>query len=57
MYNTDDDDEEENFICDKFEDCGLCKNRFFEYICNDCDYGEEFEEEDYDEVDKEFRGF
>lgn len=52
---TDDDDEEEVFICDKFDDCRFCRNRFEEDICDDCDVGENFEEEDYDEVDKYFR--
>jgi hypothetical protein len=52
----DDEDEEECFQCDKFEDCGLCKNRFDEPTCDDCDVGENFEEEDYDEVDKYFQG-
>jgi hypothetical protein len=49
-------DEDDNFECDKFEDCRLCRNRFKEMICSDCDVGEEFEEEDQDEVDKFFRG-
>jgi hypothetical protein len=51
------DDEDEIFECSKFDDCGLCKNRFKARICNDCDVGEHFEEEDYDEVDKYFKGW
>lgn len=50
------DEEDDIFECDKFEDCGMCKNRFEEDMCEDCDVGENFEEEDYDEVDKYFKG-
>lgn len=50
------DEDEDKFECDKFNDCRFCKNRFFEKTCEDCDYGEEFEEEDIDEVDKYFNG-
>lgn len=53
MINNRDDD---LFECDKFEDCNACRNRFLEEVCDDCDVGEEFEEEDLDEVDKHFRG-
>lgn len=51
-----DDEEEELFECDKFDECGGCKNRFTEFVCMNCDVGEYFEEEDYDEVDKHFNG-
>lgn len=46
----------EFFLCDKFDDCESCKNKFEEDICDDCDCGENFEEEDYDEVDRHFKG-
>lgn len=49
-----DDDDEEFWECDKFDECGLCRNRFDESICDDCDYGENFEDNDPDEVDKDF---
>jgi len=48
------DEEEEIFESDKFDECWQCRHRFEESICNDCDYGESFEEEDPDEVDKDF---
>lgn len=48
--------DEEFFECEKFDECYLCKHRFKEKICEDCNAGEEFEEEDYDEVDKYFNG-
>lgn len=50
----DDDDSEEIWESDKFDECWSCKNRFCELICNSCDYGESFEEDDPDEVDKDF---
>jgi hypothetical protein len=50
------DDDDEIFECDKFDECGLCRNRFTLETCEDCDVGEFFEEEDYDEVDKHFKG-
>lgn len=50
------DDEEEIFESNKFDDCSSCKNRFKFHICMDCRYGEDFEEEDLDEVDKYFDG-
>ena len=53
MYDEDDDDK---FECDKFEDCSTCRNRFREKVCVTCYAGEEFEEEDIDEVDKYFQG-
>lgn len=48
--------DDEIFESDKFDDCETCKNRFTMKICIDCDYGESFEEEDIDEVDKYFNG-
>lgn len=52
------DDDLEPVECDKFDDCKNCKWRFQpELYCeDDCDYGEMFEEEDPDEVDKYFQG-
>lgn len=50
-------DEEEIFESDKFDECWSCKFRFCEATCDDCDYGENFEAEDPDEVDKEFKGY
>jgi hypothetical protein len=47
-------DEKEVFESDKFDECWTCKHRFEEDVCSGCRYGEEFEEEDYDEVDKDF---
>lgn len=42
----------------KFEDCASCKWRCKPWLfCEDaCDVGESYEEDDYDEVDKYFRG-
>lgn len=51
-----DEEDEDAFVSNKFEDCRECRNRFSEIVCNGCDVGEEFEEEDYDELDKHFRG-
>lgn len=50
------DDDEDIFVSVKFDDCRECRNRFAETICNGCEMGEEFEEEDYDELDKHFMG-
>lgn len=50
------DEEDEKFESDKFDECWSCKFRFCEATCYDCDYGEEFEPEDFDEVDKDFKG-
>jgi hypothetical protein len=47
---------EDEFECDKFDECGGCKNRFKERICNSCGVGEDFEEEDMEEVDAHFGG-
>lgn len=52
----DEDDDEDKFVSNKFDDCKSCKNRFNFSICRDCGYGEDFEEEDIDEVDKFFDG-
>jgi hypothetical protein len=49
-------EDDDTFECDKFDDCRFCRHRFAEIICEDCDVGENFEEEDYDEVDKYFKG-
>jgi hypothetical protein len=51
-----DEDDNEIFESDKFDDCKDCRNRFRMNICNGCGFGEDFEEEDYDEVDKHFNG-
>lgn len=48
------DEENEEFESDKFDECWTCKNRFCVKTCDDCGYGENFEEEDHDEVDKDF---
>lgn len=48
--------EDDLFECDKFEDCAACKNKYKETVCDSCDFGEEFEEQDLDEVDKYFKG-
>lgn len=50
------DEDEDIFECSKFDECGSCKHRYIETTCDDCGYGEEFELEDYDEVDKHFQG-
>ncbi len=47
-------DEDDIFESDKFDECYMCKFRFCEATCDDCDYGEEFEQDDPDEVDKDF---
>lgn len=49
-------EDDDIFECDKFDDCRFCKHRFKALVCDDCNFGEEFEEEDYDEVDKYFKG-
>lgn len=49
-------DEDGRFLSDKFDDCEVCKNKRKIRVCNSCDYGEEFESEDMDEVDKHFNG-
>lgn len=55
MYEFDDEDEEDRFESSKFDECWRCKNRFNYQICErECDMGESFEEEDPDEVDKDF---
>jgi len=48
------DDDDEIFESDKFDDCAACKHRFCEWICKRCDMGEEFEEEDLEELDELF---
>ena len=53
MFN---DEDEPEFISDKFSDCSECKNKFCELTCFDCDNGEYFEEEDMEEVDFNFQG-
>jgi hypothetical protein len=48
------DEDLEPWESDKFDECWTCKHRFCELTCSGCGYGEEFEEEDLDEVDKDF---
>jgi hypothetical protein len=48
------DDDEDRFESDKFDECWSCKHRFCEWVCDDCGVGENFEEDDPDEVDKDF---
>jgi hypothetical protein len=45
-------DDEEVFESDKFDECYMCVNRFRERTCNGCDAGEEFEEEDPDNLEE-----
>lgn len=47
-------DDEDIWESDKFDECWSCKHRFCLKTCLDCDYGENFEENDPDEVDKDF---
>jgi predicted nucleic-acid-binding Zn-ribbon protein len=55
MYEDDDEDEDGDiFESTKFDECWSCKHRFCLATCNDCDYGENYEAEDMDEVDKDF---
>ena len=35
----------------KFDDCAGCRFRRRRDICNECDYGEQFEDEDTEELD------
>ena len=35
----------------KFDDCYMCRFRRKKHICRDCDYGEQFEDEDVQELD------
>lgn len=50
------DEDEDIFVSDKFEDCVECKHRFECEECEICDYGENFEPEDIEEVDACFQG-
>ncbi len=51
-------EDDDSYECDKFDDCRTCKFRTVAHLyCeDDCDYGESYEEEDQDEVDKHFKG-
>jgi hypothetical protein len=47
---------DDEFECDKFDECYGCKFRFREDICGGCGLGEEYEPDDLEEVDAHFVG-
>lgn len=53
-FSDDDDDENKEAWEPKFDECFQCRNKWNFSICSDCSVGEWFEEEDPDEVDKDF---
>lgn len=48
--------DDDNFECDKFDECNGCKWRFVEETCDDCGAGEDYEPDDMEEVDAHFKG-